>query len=70
MLENLNNIWILLISIFILYIIIYKIININEPLDDIKYIEKLLNQKKLKKKINFDSIKKNLPNIATYYFGL
>lgn len=70
MLQFLNNFWVILLSLFILYIIIYKIIYIDEPLNEIKYIEQFKNQKKIRKKINLNYIKKDLSTIASFYFGV
>jgi quinol monooxygenase YgiN len=55
---------------FILYIIIKKIINLNKPFDESRFLEQYANQKKLQKHLNLETVKKNLPNIASYYIGI
>ena len=64
------NLWLILISIIILYIIIKKIINLNKPFNEKKFIDKYINYKKLKKKLNFNNITENIPLITSYYIGL
>jgi len=64
------NLWLLLLSIILLYIIIKKIINFEEPFNEKLFIEKYNNYKKLEEKINFKNIKENLPLLTSYYIGL
>ena len=70
MLDIFNNTWVFLIAGFILFIIIRKIYNFNQPFDETKFIEQFKNQQKLKKKFTFDNIHKGLPTIASYYVGI
>jgi hypothetical protein len=70
MLENFNNIWIILLSIVLLYVIVKKIINLNKPFDERRFIEQYNNQLKLKKQLNIDIIQKNIPKLTSYYVGL
>lgn len=64
------NIWFILISVFLLYVIIKKIINLNKPFNQKIFIEKYNNSKKLEKKINLDNFKKNIPLLTSYYIGI
>lgn len=66
MLEKLNNKWTLLIAIILVVIIVRKIIKLNKPFDQEKFINQIENQKKLKEKININMIKEELPLIANY----
>jgi hypothetical protein len=68
MLEQLNNKWIYIICIIILIIIIIKIINLNKPINEALFIEKIENQEKLKEKISMQVIKEGLPTLAKFYF--
>lgn len=70
MLEVFNSPWIILICLFLIYSIYKKIKNLNKPLDETKFIEQMKNQKKIKKKLNFTDIVKNLPNMTAYYVGI
>lgn len=70
MLEIFNNNWIIIISLFLLIIIINKIINLNKPFDENKFIEQYLNQEKIAQNFNFTSIHENLPMLTSYYVGL
>lgn len=70
MLEQFNNIWVIIISIILIYIIINKILNLNNPINETLYLEKCKNQEKLKKQFNFNDIPKGLPALASYYVGL
>jgi hypothetical protein len=70
MLENFNNIWVILLSIVLLYVIVKKIINLNKPFDERRFIEQYNNQLKLKKQLNIDIIQKNIPKLTSYYVGL
>ena len=70
MLEKFNNIWIILLSILLLYVIVRKIINLNKPFDEKRFIEQYSNQLKLKKQLNIDIIQKNIPKLTSYYVGL
>jgi hypothetical protein len=70
MLEKFNNIWVILLSILLLYIIVRKIINLNKPFDERRFIEQYNNQLKLKKQLNIDIIQKNIPKLTSYYVGL
>lgn len=65
-----NNLWIILLSLFLVYYIIKKIISLNKPFNTKEFIIKYKNQKKLQKKLSFDSIKHNLTSLVSYYFGL
>ncbi len=67
MFQFLNNFWVMIFSVFLLYIIVNKIVYINEPFNEKKYIEQYINQEKIKKKINFNFFKQKLPDIAYYY---
>ena len=66
MLEKLNSIWALIFAIILIIIIAKKIINLNKPFDQEKFINQIENQKKLKEKININIIKEELPLIANY----
>lgn len=66
MLEKLNNKWTLLIAIILVIIIVRKIVKLNKPFDQEKFINQMENQKKLKEKININMIKEELPLIANY----
>ena len=70
MLDKFNNIWIILLSILLLIIIVRKIINLNKPFDETRFIEQYKNQIKLKKQFNIGAIQKNIPKLASYYVGL
>ncbi len=70
MIDKFNNIWVIIISVILLFIIIKKIINLNEPFDEGRFIEQYKNQEKLKKKFNMKSIQQSLPKLASYYVGL
>jgi hypothetical protein len=66
MLEKLNNKWTLLFAIILFVIIVRKIIKLNKPFDQEKFINQMENQKKLKEKISINMIKEELPLIANY----
>ena len=51
MLEKFNNIWVILLSILLLYVIVRKIINLNKPFDEKRFIQQYKNQLKLKKQL-------------------
>ncbi len=70
MLDKLNNIWIILLSILLLVVIVRKIINLNEPFDELRFIEKYKNQIRLQKQFNIKIIQKNIPKLTSYYIGL
>jgi hypothetical protein len=79
MFELFNNIWVVIISLILLYIIYNKINNLNKPFDKARFVEKYTNQKKLWKKLkNTTNISKNgkgiepitIPLLASYYVGL
>lgn len=70
MFELFNNIWVLLICLFLIYCIYKKISNLNKPLQETKFVEQMKNQQKLKKKINLNQIVKKLPSLASYYVGI
>jgi len=70
MLEKFNNFWVILLSILLLFIIVRKIINLNKPFDEKKFIHQYKNQLKLKKQFNIDIIQKNIPKLTSYYVGL
>ena len=70
MLDKLNNIWIILLSILLLYVIVRKIINLNKPFDEKRFIEQYKNQLKLRKQLNIEIIQKNIPKLTSYYVGL
>jgi hypothetical protein len=70
MLQKFNNIWVILISILLLYIIVRKIINLNKPFDERRFIEQYTNQLKLRKQLNIEIIQKNIPKLTSYYVGL
>ena len=70
MLEKFNNIWVILLSILLLYVIVRKIINLNKPFDEKRFIQQYKNQLKLKKQLNIDIIQKNIPKLTSYYVGL
>ena len=64
------NIWFILFSVFLLYVIIKKIMNLNKPFNQKIFIEKYNNSKKLEKKINLDNFKKNISHMTSYYIGI
>jgi hypothetical protein len=64
------NLWLILLSIILLYIIIKKIINFEKPFNEKLFIEKYNNYKKLEEKINLNNVKENLPLLTSYYIGL
>lgn len=66
MLERLNNVWTYIIAIILFIVIIKKIINLNKPFDQKRFIEQIQNQKKLKEKISIDMIKEDLPVLANH----
>lgn len=70
MLDRFNNIWVLVISAVIFISVIRKIINLNKPFDEKKFIEQYQNQRKLKNKFNLDNVHKGIPKLASYYVGL
>ncbi len=70
MIDKFNNIWVIIISIILLFIIIKKIINLNKPFDESRFIEQYKNQEKLKKKFNIKSLHQSLPKLASYYVGI
>lgn len=70
MLQKFNNIWIILLSILLLYVIVRKIINLNKPFDEKRFIQQYKNQLKLRKQFNIDIIQKNIPKLTSYYVGL
>jgi len=70
MLEKFNNIWVILLSILLLWIIVRKIINLNKPFDEKRFIQQYKNQLKLRKQFNIDIIQKNIPKLTSYYVGL
>jgi len=70
MFEIFNCIWIFIFGLFLLYIIYKKIKNLDKPFDESKFIEQCKNQKRLKKKLNFNNLHKGLPTIASYYVGI
>jgi hypothetical protein len=70
MLEKFNNIWVILLSILLLYVIVRKIINLNKPFDEKRFIQQYKNQLKLRKQFNIDIIQKNIPKLTSYYVGL
>ena len=64
MLEIFNNIWVILISCILIFIIIKKIINLYKPFDIEDYILKYQKNDK----INENKI--NINDIALFYFGI
>ena len=68
--QEMNNIWVLVIAVILLYAIIKKIYNLNKPFDENKFIEQYHNQQKIKKKLNFENIPAELPKLASFYVGL
>ncbi len=65
-----NNMWGILIILILFFAIYKKVINLNEPYDENKFIIQYQNQIKLKKKFNIQNIMKNMPSIASYYVGI
>ena len=70
MLDKFNNIWIILLSILLIVIIVRKIINLNKPFDESRFIEQYKNQIKLKKQFSMTSLQRNIPKLTSYYVGL
>jgi hypothetical protein len=70
MLDIFNNNWIVCISIILFIIIIKKIINLNKPFDEDKFIEQYINQQKIAHSFNLGSIHETLPILTSYYIGL
>ena len=78
MLELFNNIWVVIISLILVYIIYNKINNLNKPFDKARFVEQYTNQKKLWKKLKNTRISKkgkgiepiSIPLLASYYVGL
>jgi flagellar biosynthesis/type III secretory pathway M-ring protein FliF/YscJ len=70
MLDKFNNVWIILLAFILLFVIIKKIVNLNKPFDEKRFIEQYQNQIKLKKKFNINNLKQKLPQLASYYIGL
>ena len=68
MLDQLNNKWNYIICFIIFIIIINKIRNLNKPIDEALFIEKLENQEKLQEKMSMQVIKEGLPTLAKFYF--
>ena len=79
MLELFNNIWVIIISLILVYIIYNKINNLNKPFDKARFVEQYINQKKILKKLkNATCTSKKgkgiepiaIPLLASYYVGL
>ena len=68
MFEILNNNWIYGICILLIIIIIIKIRNLNKPINEESFIEKLENQERLKERLSMQVIKEGLPTLAKFYF--
>ncbi len=69
-LNKFNNGWVFLISILLFYFVIKKIINLNKPFDENKFIEQYINQQKLKNKMSLDFVQKQIPKLTQYYVGI
>ncbi len=65
-----NNIWGVIIVLFLIYTIYKKISNLDKPFDKKKFIIQYKNKKRLEEKINIPNIMKNIPTIASYYVGI
>ena len=65
-----NNIWGIIIVLFLIFAIYKKISNIDKPYDKKKFIIQYKNQKKLQEKINLPNLMKNIPTMASYYVGI
>jgi hypothetical protein len=70
MLQLFNNIWVIGISLIILYVIINKILNFNKCFDQDKFIKQYKNEQKLKKKFKNWDISKGIPLLTSYYIGI
>ena len=70
MLEIFNNYYVIFISAILLIIIIKKIINLDKPFDEDKFIEQYINQQKIAHNLNIGSIHETLPILTSYYVGL
>jgi len=70
MLDKFNNVWIILLAFILLFVIIKKIVNLNKPFDEKRFIQQYKNQLKLRKQFNIDIIQKNIPKLTSYYVGL
>ena len=65
-----NNIWSILVVLFLIFAIYKKIKNLNKPYDENKFIIQYQNQIKLRKKFNLSNFMKNVPTVASYYVGI
>lgn len=65
-----NNIWGIIIVLFLIFAIYKKIKNIDKPYDKKKFIIQYKNHKKLEEKINLPNLMKNIPTMASYYVGI
>ena len=70
MIDSFNNIWVIIIAIILLFVIIRKLINLNKPFDEERFINQYKNQIKLKKNFKLDSLPEQIPTIASYWVGL
>jgi hypothetical protein len=44
--------------------------NLNKPFNEIAFMEKYKNQKKLEKQMTFSNFSKSLPSLIEYYVGV
>lgn len=70
MLDNFNNIWVILICIVLIFFIVRKIIKLNKPFDEERFIEQYKNQQKLGEKFSMISFQKSLPKLTSFYLGI
>jgi len=69
-LNKFNNGWVIIISIILFYFIIKKIINLNKPFDENKFIKQYINQQKIKNKLSLEFMQKQIPKLTQYYVGI
>jgi flagellar biosynthesis/type III secretory pathway M-ring protein FliF/YscJ len=70
MLDLFNNIWVILICIILVFFIVRKIIKLNKPFDEERFIEQYKNQQKLSEKFSMVSLQKSLPKLTSFYLGI
>lgn len=66
----LNNFFGILIILFLIFAIYKKIINLNKPYDENKFIIQYQNQLKLKEKFSLKNVMENIPDLTSYYVGI
>lgn len=67
MLDYLNNIWVILICIVLLYFIFKKICNLWQPFDEEKFIKQMKNQEKFEEKFSLSNLPSMIPSLTSMY---